>query len=175
MARSVCALLMRILKAVPSKNGPINYARHILSCPRSAVEDTAFLGDILCPFLGDERAAERTRHQLQVVLVRRIQRDPEAIHERSLLASLLARAGQGEAAIAQAERAVALDPKDGRALYNAACTYGILGRVDEAMAHLRQAVSGLPSYVAEWPKNDPDLELVRAHPDWIELFGEPDS
>ena len=120
--------------------------------------------------LEDEEGARRARREFQELLVRRIQRDPEAIHERSLLAGVLARQGRAEAAIAQAERAVALDPKDARAHYNAACAFSILGRADEALEHLRQALSGLDSLVAEWPKSDPDLELVRRHPGWAELF-----
>ncbi len=51
MVRSVCTLLIRMwgLKAVPSKNSLISQAQHILSFPRSSIQDTGFLGDILCP------------------------------------------------------------------------------------------------------------------------------
>ncbi|NNF05660.1 MAG: tetratricopeptide repeat protein, partial [Candidatus Eisenbacteria bacterium] len=91
--------------------------------------------------------------------------------ERSLLANWLTAHGQPEEAVRQAERAVAMDPKDGRVRYNAACTYAKVGDLDKAIEHLKEALANLPTHVTRWPKHDPDLEPVRKHPEWANLFG----
>ena len=121
--------------------------------------------------LGRDSDAERMDQRLRELTVKDIERDPEAVHQRSLLAGSLARAGETKAAIHQAERAVALDPQDGRARYNAACAYSILGRPEKAIEHLKQAIENLPSVGSiAWLKHDPDLEAVRHHPAYEELL-----
>ena len=79
--------------------------------------------------------------------------------------------GDKIAAIAQADRAVALNPGDNRIRYNAACANAQAGRTEEAIAHLKAAVANLPDYVVVWPLRDPDLASLRDHPEFVRMFG----
>ncbi len=115
--------------------------------------------------------AERARRALREQLVDVLRRDPEAVHARSVLAVTLAHLGDPEAGRAQAERAVALAPGDGRIRYNAACTSALAGDADGAMEHLREGIRNLPSYITDWPRRDPDLASLHDRPDFVELFG----
>ncbi len=121
--------------------------------------------------LGRDDDALNTLRQMRELLVDTLRRDPEAIHERSLLGVTLARLGEPEAAVEQAERAVALDPEDGRMRYNAACTYAITGQCKSALKHLKTATSRLASFISDWPRHDPDLANLHEHPEFVEMFG----
>jgi TolB-like protein/Tfp pilus assembly protein PilF len=122
--------------------------------------------------LGRHDDAVRADRLLCERLVETLHRDPDAVHERSILAVALARQGEAEAGKAQAERAVALAPEDARLRYNAACTYAMAGDPEQAIEHLKKAVENLPSYIADWPRLDPDLASVREHPEFKRLFAE---
>ena len=122
--------------------------------------------------LGRENDTRRTLELLRERAVETLRRDPEAVHERSLLAVTLMRLGEPEAGVEQIERAIALAPDDGRTRYNAACTYALAGRPDRAIAELREGIKNLPSYIADWPRTDPDLASLHGHPEFVEMFGE---
>ena len=63
------------------------------------------------------------------VLRQQLERVPEDVRARILLATNLAYYGQeADEAIRHLKTAVALRPNDPNTLYNAACTYGVLGR-----------------------------------------------
>ena len=100
-----------------------------------------------------------------------LRREPENVHARSILAGMLAQLGEREAGIEQIERAVALAPSDSRIRYNAACMYAGMGLVERALAELREGTRNLPSYLADWPKLDPDLANLHDHPEFIRMFG----
>ena len=36
---------------------------------------------------------------------------------------------------------------------------------------LEAAIRYAPTYISDWPRLDPDLELIRDHPTFIRLFG----
>lgn len=55
--------------------------------------------------------------------------------------------------------------------YNRACQYSLSGRVDGAIAELKQALD-LNDGLREWAKVDQDLEAIRNEPDFIALFQE---
>jgi hypothetical protein len=73
-----------------------------------------------------------------------------------LLAADYAQLRRGDDAIRQAEMAVALHPSDSTVIYNAACTYGVLGKKAEALGMLRRAKAAGYSN-EDWIHHDPDL------------------
>ena len=54
-------------------------------------------------------------------------------------------------------------PGNGLALFNLACCESLLGRTDEALAHLREAIAAAPS-LRENAKTDTDLDPIRDDP-----------
>ena len=67
-----------------------------------------------------------------------------------------------------------LRPSDGNVLYNAACTYGVLGRKAEALAMIRRAQEA--GYAnTDWPRIDPDLACIHDDPEFKSLFPAPAS
>src|SRR5262249_21127758 len=62
-----------------------------------------------------------------------------------------------------ADRALALDPDDPMVVYNIACSYAVLGQVDEAIDCLEKAVR-LGYTHKEWLEQDTDLIALRGHP-----------
>jgi tetratricopeptide (TPR) repeat protein len=68
-----------------------------------------------------------------------------------------------------AEALLAKDPSPGSAVYyNTACFESRAGRVDSAIAHLRQAVELAPS-MAEPARDDEDFSALREHPEFGEI------
>src|SRR5581483_5221806 len=102
-----------------------------------------------------ERAQKLRAHELKVVQ-QQLELAPENVRARILLAANFAWLGDGDEAIRHLEIAVALRPNDSNVLYNAACTYGVLGKKAEALEMLRRcAAAGYGNW--EWVKRDPDL------------------
>lgn len=64
---------------------------------------------------------------------------------------------------------MALRPTDSSVLYNAACTYGVMGKKEQALALLRRAKAAGYSNV-DWARQDPDLLCLRDDPELDELF-----
>jgi hypothetical protein len=56
-------------------------------------------------------------------------------------------------------------PNDSSTLYNAACTYGVLGMKAESLAMLRRAVESGYTDV-EWITRDTDLSCLRDEPEF---------
>ncbi len=107
--------------------------------------------------------------------IEELRRHPENVHARSVLASQLVQTGDHDRGVAQIERAVAMAPHDGRIRYNAACVYARLEQKDKALAELREGIRNLPSYIADWPRRDPDMALLHDDPEFIRLFGKAES
>jgi TolB-like protein len=71
--------------------------------------------------------------------------------------------GETDRALDWANRALALDPDEPLTLYNVACVYALLKRVDEAVACLEKAVA--KGYSArEWMRSDSDLAALHGQP-----------
>ena len=102
------------------------------------------------------------RQQLEVV--------PEDVRARILLSSNLAWDGEADEAVRHLQTAVALRPGDPNTLYNAACTYGVLGRKAEALETFKKAVAagyGNPN----WAAKDSDLACLHDDPEFQKLVG----
>jgi Flp pilus assembly protein TadD len=94
---------------------------------------------------------------------------PDDLRARILLAGNYAYLGRQSDAIRELDKAVTLRPNDPNTLYNAACTYGLLGLKSEAMAHLKRAQKcGYANM--DWASRDPDLACLRDEPEFQELI-----
>jgi tetratricopeptide (TPR) repeat protein len=68
-----------------------------------------------------------------------------------------------------AAQALALDPDDPGMLYNVACTYSQLGKLDEAISVLERAVDK-GYHNKDWMEHDPDLEPIKSSPRYQALL-----
>jgi serine/threonine protein kinase/Flp pilus assembly protein TadD len=104
------------------------------------------------------------------VLQRQIELVPEDVRARIFLANLYATRKNIAQAVRELELAVTMRPKDSNILYNAACTYGIMGQKADALALLRRArEAGYSNLV--WALRDPDLACLHDDPEFQRLVG----
>ena len=76
-------------------------------------------------------------------------------------ANILAKLGDKDSAIDYMRRSVAMDPEDPLLLYNAACTFAMLGEPEEALSTLERSVE--KGYAdKQWIERDNDLDPIRA-------------
>src|SRR5215467_12915571 len=112
--------------------------------------------------------AEKLRRREREVLEGQLQRFPDDVRARILLASDQASAGEAEAAIMHTKIAVAMRPNDANVLYNAACAYGILGmKVDALNTFMRSVAAGYSNL--DWCLKDPDLAILYDEPEFKAL------
>jgi len=123
--------------------------------------------------LGRKDDERRVLASIREVLVETLARDPQNVDARVILAISLAQSGDREAGIAQAERALAIAPDDGRVRYNAACAFAHAGEPERAIEQLRAMAELVPNYLTDWVSRDPDLASLRVHPEFVRLFGRP--
>ncbi len=84
-------------------------------------------------------------------------------------AGAYAQLGQRERAAEWAGRARDMDPEEPSILYNVACVYSNLGRMDEAIDCLEKAAAhGFSD--KDWVLHDTDLDPLRSHPRFQELI-----
>ena len=103
------------------------------------------------------------------VLEQQLEVVPEDVRARILLAANYAVVARRSDAVRELERAVTMRFNDPNVLYNAACTYGVMGMKKEALEMLRKAkASGYANM--EWANRDPDLTCVRDEPEFRQLF-----
>ena len=122
--------------------------------------------------LGRTREAERVDGLLIGALERQLELVPDDVRARILLAGRYAGTGRAEDAIRHLETAVALRPGDSNVLYNAACTYGLLGQRVEAFETFRKAVdAGYGN--REWAARDTDLACLHDMPEFRAMVGLP--
>jgi len=121
--------------------------------------------------LGRKKEAEQMRDRMIKVLRQQLELVPEDVRARVLLAGQLAYLKQdADESMRHLQTAVALRPGDPNTLYNAACTYGILGRKQEALETLKKAFAagyGNPS----WAAKDADLDCLHDDPEFQKLVG----
>ena len=121
--------------------------------------------------LGRKKEAEQVRDRMTKVLRQQLERVPEDVRARVLLATNLAYYGnEADEAIRHLKTAVALRPNDPNTLYNAACTYGVLGRKPEAFETIKKAfAAGYGN--TNWAANDSDLHCLHDEPEFRKLVG----
>ncbi len=124
--------------------------------------------------LGRKLEAENVRKRMNVVLRKQLELVPEDVRARILLGTNLASLGEVDESIRHLQTAVALRPNDGNTLYNAACTYGVLGKKAEALATLKKAFAAGYGNL-NWAARDADLDCLHEDPEFQKLVGLTDS
>ena len=144
-----------------------------------AIEVCADDYNIYIPFIMANEALGRTedsrnlRKRAMDAMEQQLDKVPEDVRARILLAGMHAYFNHEEAAIRELQKAVSLRPDDTNILYNAACTYGILGKKSEAIAMLKRAKTvGFPNL--DWAARDPDLACIHKDPEFLELLARGD-
>jgi len=126
-----------------------------------------FINALEC--LGRFDELKRFRAMEMQLLERQLELVPEDVRARSLLAADYASLNRPDDAVRHIEMTVALRPNDSNVLYNAACTYGVLGKKPEALELIRRALAaGYSNF--DWPRQDPDLKLLHRDSEFIKLF-----
>jgi serine/threonine protein kinase len=121
--------------------------------------------------LGRKKEGEDVRARMIKVLRQQLELVPEDVRARILLATQLAYVkDDAEESIRHLQTAVALRPGDANTLYNAACTYGVLGKKAESLETLKKAFAagyGNP----DWAARDSDLDCLHDDPEFQKLVG----
>ncbi len=110
-----------------------------------------------------EREAVEANLRAVDIFKKHLELNPDDSRALTLGAFVLFKSNDEETAVELMERSVSLDPEETMVLYNAACFYSILGKVEEALDYFEKAIdSGFAS--REWIENDSDLDQIRNHP-----------
>lgn len=88
------------------------------------------------------------------------QRDPDFIEALQILGDAYTKTGQWEKGLQIDQRLAKLCPGNPLVFYNLACSYSLLGKLDEAFAALQRAIA-LGYDDVRWLSRDPDLENLR--------------
>jgi Flp pilus assembly protein TadD len=94
---------------------------------------------------------------------------PEDVRARILLAVAYAQVARRTEAVRELEKAVTMRFNDPNVLYNAACTYGIMGMRKEALDMLKRAKSAGYANL-DWVRRDPDLNCLHGDAEFEQLF-----
>ncbi len=121
--------------------------------------------------MGHKKESESVRARMCKVLRQQLELVPEDVRARILLASNLAASLQDtDESMRHLQTAVALRPGDPNTLYNAACTYGILGKKAEALETLKKSFSAGYGNL-NWAAKDSDLLCLHDIPEFRKLVG----
>jgi serine/threonine protein kinase/Flp pilus assembly protein TadD len=121
--------------------------------------------------LGRKKEAEHVQQRFIKALRQQLELVPEDVRARILLATQLACFKEDEdESMRHLQTAIALHPNDSRVLYNAACTYGVLGKKAEALETLKRSFAAGYSNPA-WAANDTDLDCLHDDPEFQKLVG----
>ena len=127
----------------------------------------AFLGGEYAA-LGMRVEAAAARRRAVKLIEQRLNLNPDDARAYNLGATTLAKLGNEPRALEFAMRSLAIDPEDPMVLYNVACLYALIGKPQDALAHLEKAIShGFGDRLAV--ANDPDLDLIRRTP-WFQAI-----
>ena len=89
---------------------------------------------------------------------------PEDSRPAQLGSGALFELGETERSREWTSRAMAIDPDDPVAQYNAACSYSRLGDIDAALDLLERCLPNLGHEKQNWSKYDSELDPLRSHP-----------
>jgi serine/threonine protein kinase/Flp pilus assembly protein TadD len=119
---------------------------------------------------GRKKEAEHLRELMIKALRQQLELVPEDVRARILLATQLAYFKEDAESVRHLQTAIALRPGDSSTLYNAACTYGVLGRKTDALETFKKAREAGYSNL-NWAAKDSDLDCLRDDPEFQKLVG----
>jgi serine/threonine protein kinase/tetratricopeptide (TPR) repeat protein len=120
--------------------------------------------------LGDEARGRNADFECIEAVKRRVRSHPDDTRAWTMGAAVLAEMGEPDSAAKWTAHALAVDPEEPIIVYNAACVYVRLNRLEDAVDCLEAAFT--QGALAEWAANDPDLDPLRANPRFQRLLGE---
>ncbi|MBZ7927101.1 tetratricopeptide repeat protein (plasmid) [Ensifer adhaerens] len=147
-------------------------ARHYLRAMEIQPDDyqaPLFLSGVLKSLGRPEEAAKYARLGLRRA-EEALRQYPDSSKPAQLGAVALAFLGERDRAEEWLARAMAIDPDDNLARYNAACTYSQLGKLDRAIELLEICLQQFGSDMKLWVMKDSDLDPVRNHPQYQKLL-----
>ena len=98
-----------------------------------------------------------------------LRRDSTYTEVIEILGGLYTRHGRISDGLKMDRKLVRLQPANATAHYNLACSLALLRRKDDALRSLQQAIAlGYRDY--DWMLQDPDLEELKTHPDFLPLL-----
>ena len=127
-----------------------------------------FIGLALKSLGRNDEAIASYRRQLKLG-EEHLERHPDDSRACIMAANAYANMQDAERSAYFAARAIAMDPEDPMLLYNVACLYGVLGRSDDCLTALEQAVNKGWGDKA-WLEHDSDFDSVRAQPRYLALI-----
>ena len=96
-------------------------------------------------------------------------RDPGYTEGVEILGSLYTKHGRIADGLKMDRRLVKLQPANATAHYNLACSLALSRRKSDALRSLRNAIDlGYRDF--DWMQQDPDLEALKAHPEFLSLL-----
>jgi adenylate cyclase len=96
---------------------------------------------------------------------------PDDVRALHLGAGSLIVLGEEERAERWLRRALEVDPSDSIMLYNVACNYAIMGRVEASLDYLENVIEN-GTVSPDWMRNDSDLESLHGHPRYEALLAQ---
>ena len=118
--------------------------------------------------LGRHGEAEAAYRRAVKLIEHHLELNPDDARAWIIGAGVSANIQDAERATQYAARAMAVDPEDPMLLYNVACMYGVLGRIEECLNALEQSVSKGWGDKA-WIEHDSDLDSIRSHPKYLAI------
>ncbi len=122
-----------------------------------------------CRSLGETERARSAYRRTLAKVERQLEFNPDDSRAIYLGATALLELGDPEKGLEWARRSYALDPEDPYIVYGIACFHSRLGREDEALDYLEQAVRTGFAHT-EWIERDSDFDSVRNHPRYRALL-----
>ena len=127
-----------------------------------------FLGLAMKSLGRTEEALASYRKQLRLG-EQHLEQHPDDSRACIMAANAHANMQDAEKSALYAARAIAMDPEDPMLLYNVACLYGVLGRTDDCLTALEQAVNKGWGDKA-WLEHDSDFDSVRGEARYLALI-----
>ena len=114
--------------------------------------------------MGDIQASQKIQDKIIELAERRLEVDPESLVSLGRIAIAYAVIGKNNQAVKAIEKIKQIDPYDGVALYNCACTNALLNNKKEAFICFEAALKMGFMNIIDWVPGDPYLISIRNDP-----------